>query len=132
MVIQINEFIETPSNKMEELQISNRNKFCFRFLIFIEEKLNNEDSSRRNNDFFFSKIIFIIILYSIYIYIYIYCSHGLVSIIICHSTNNSKDPHCKARILEKQKNNNCKENEIFVLIISLSKREKNLFLLIGF
>ena len=72
MVIQINEFIETPSNKMEELQISNRNKFCFRFLIFIEEKLNNEDSSRRNNDFFFSKIIFIIILDSIYIYIYIY------------------------------------------------------------
>ena len=70
MVIQINEFIETPSNKMEELQISNRNKFCFRFLIFIEEKLNNEDSSRRNNDFFFSKIIFIIILDSIYIYIF--------------------------------------------------------------
>ena len=72
MEIQINEFIETPSNKMEELQISNRNKFCFRFLIFIEEKLNNEDSSRRNNDFFFSKIIFIIILDSIYIYIYIF------------------------------------------------------------
>ena len=73
MVIQINEFIETPSNKMEELQISNRNKFCFRFIMFIEEKLNNEDSSRRNNDFFFlSIIIFIIILDSIYIYIYIY------------------------------------------------------------
>ena len=52
---------------------------------------------------------------------YVYVSHGLVSIIICHSTNNSKDPHCKARISEKQKNNNRKENEIFVLIISFSK-----------
>ena len=58
-------------------------------------------------------------------------SHGLVSIIICHSTNNSKDPHCKARISAKRKNNNCKENEIFVLIISFSERESNLFLLIG-
>ena len=74
---------------------------------------------------FFSLYIYI------YIYIYIYGTHGLVSIIICHSTNNPKDLHRKARISEKQKNNNCKENEIFVLIISFSRRENNLFLLIG-
>ena len=70
MVIQINEFIETPSNKMEELQISNRNKFCFRFLIFIEEKLNNEDSSRRNNNFFFKNNFYYYFRFNIYIYIF--------------------------------------------------------------
>ena len=59
---------------------------------------------------------------------HVYDSHGLVSVIVCHFTNNSKDPHCKARIFEKQKNNNCKENEIFVLIISFSKREESFFI----
>ena len=125
MVIQINEFIETPSNKVEELWISNRNKFYFRFIIFIEEGLSKEDSSRRNIEsiFFFNNIYIYILNFRFNINIY--GSHGLVSI-IWQSTNNSKDPHCKARIFEKQKNNNCKENEIFVLIISFSKRENNL------
>ena len=70
MVIRINEFIETPSNKMEELQIPNRNNFCFRFIIFVEEELNKEDSSRRNKEFFFSFNNNFFFRFNIYIYIY--------------------------------------------------------------
>ena len=85
--------------------------------------------------FFLSIIKFSFILDSIYIYIYIcvcvYGSHGLVSIIICHSTNNSKDPNIKLEF-SKSKRTIIVEKTKFLYWLSHFRKERRIFfLLIG-